>query len=530
MFGFRKLAAVVFLSTIISPVTSTGQDRHRDVLPVIIQYLDLVVGGSYDIAGDMWTPETIERSGRFGIKFSDIALKVDCNSPVIRNLDELSSQMISPIRNYETLQENAWYKLEYADIHGNALLRHHYYMQRRGDWFWFSYPQDFYSEGWSITESRYLRVRVHPDVEKYLNPVVLAEADLFVEEMAARLEISAPLLEQIARSKIEYFYCASDSVVELLSGFLAKGTVDLASNDVISADFPHFHELTHLLINIRLQEMPLYTLPLAREGLAVNLAGRWGKHPAALMDLAVFLYREELLTFDSILTMSGFMSESGADIVYPVAGVFCGYLIERLGMERVLELYVRLSGKFDYVNGLTTQDIQNIIVEAVDADDWSGLINGFNAYITRYVDRQMVALPGSGRKGSTVVKEDHFTVREAGDWIAFEFTGEPSDSVCEGNLVFAPVEELAGHVSTMFESQYGASQPFEGYRFGVRYDRNEIGLYDYAANLLVAKYIWGITPSDDYYDAERNKIMVRFRKSLLKGRLPRKGQCRLLPL
>jgi len=530
MSWLTKLAAALCLGVSLWPMTTAGRDAHRDVIPVMTRYFDLISAGNFDIAGDMWSPEALERSGRFGIKYTGIALKVDCNSPIIRNLDELDSRPVSPIRKYETLMENDWYKLEYSNLQGNSLMRHYYYAQRRGDWFWLSYPQDFYAADWPVTESRYFRVHTHPEVQKYLNDVVLDEADQFVETMAARLSMPGSSLERIAEDKIEYFYCPSDSVVEQITGFLVKGTLDLASNDIVSADFPHFHETSHLLINIRLQEMPLYTLPVIREGLAVNLAGRWGKHPAVLMDLAVAIYGLELVTFDSIFTLHGFKTESGAEIVYSVAGIFCDYLIDRLGEETVLDLYLQLSGKYDYVNGLTAEDVQRIMISATGHADWNALIADFDAYIQDYSERRLVAIPGSGNQGKTLLNEERFIVREDGNWVAFDFRGDPSDSVLEGNLVFAPDDGLVGQFSLMFESQYGSSQPFEGYRYGVRFDRNEIGLYDYATNRLVGKYIWGITPSEEYYDAERNIIGVRFNKSLFKGRLPQPGQCRLLPL
>jgi hypothetical protein len=367
-------------------------------------------------------------------------------------------------------------------------------------------------------------------MQKYVNPVSLSEADRFVEQIADRLNMTDKMLASIEASKIEYFFCPSDSVVQQMSGFLVKETLDLASNDIITADFPHFHELTHLLVNIRLQELPLYTLPIVREGLAVYLAGRWGKHPAPLMDLAVFLYEQELIVFDSILTMSGFESESGADIVYPVAGLFTGYLIDKMGMPKFLDLYLRLSGKFSEVNSLSIGDIQTTFAEAAGRTSWDDLKTDFANYLKRHQEKKVVALPGLGKQGKKIIDDTRFTVFDNGEWLAFEFAAAPGDSLCQGNLIFGPIESLKGHVSSLFESQYRDGTLIDGYRYGVRYDQNEAGLYDYVTNQLVAKYIWGITPSDDYFNTEQKKIAVRFRKSLLGGLLPQKGLCRLLPM
>jgi hypothetical protein len=522
-------ALAAFLTLMIA--NGSAEEPSGEAIPVIKEYFELVLDGNYDIAGDMWTPEALERSGRFGIKFTDVPIKADCNSPLMCNLDELSSKMVAPIRKHEALgDKKEWYKIEYADIFGSALLKHNYYLQRRGDWFWLGYPQDFYSAGWPVVESRYLRIRTHPAMRKYLNPVSLAEADLFMEQTARRLKMTDKMLASMGTSKIEYFFCPSDSVVEQMSGFLVKGTLDPASNDIISADFPHFHELTHLLVNIRLQELPLYTLPFVREGLAVYLAGRWGKHPAPLMDLAVFLYEQELVVLDSILTMSGFESESGADIVYPVAGLFTGYLMDKMDMPKFLVLYLRLSGKYSEVNSLSVRDIQTAFAEATGRDSWEGLMTDFVSYVQKHKEKEVVALPGLGKRGGKIVDDSRFTVFDNGDWLAFEFVAAPDDTLCQGNLVFGPVDGLKGQVSPLFESQYRDGTLVDGYRYGVRYDQNEAGLYDYVTNQLMAKYIWGITPSDDYFSAEQKKIAVRFRKSLLNGLLPEKGRCRLLPM
>jgi hypothetical protein len=82
----------------------------------------------------------------------------------------------------------------------------------------------------------------------------------------------------------------------------------------------------------------------------------------------------------------------------------------------------------------------------------------------------------------------------------------------------------------MFEEQYADKRPFEGYRFGVRFDANEAGLYDYAANHVLAKYILGITPSDEYFDPDQNKITIRLKKSLVGDMLPSENDCKLVPL
>ena len=119
-------------------------------------------------------------------------------------------------------------------------------------------------------------------------------------------------------------------------------------------------------------------------------------------------------------------------------------------------------------------------------------------------------------------------VRAHKKWVGFEFSFD-GNHPATGNLLFGHDDRLVGIGSILFGEQYGPETEIEGYRYGVRFDRNEVGLYDYATSHLMAKYIWGITPSDDYYDADNNKITVMFRKELLPKEWPSGDDVKFLP-
>ncbi len=510
--------------------SSNRQDQNSGGLPTLTQYFELLEFDNLDIARDLWTPEALERSGRFGITFADIPLKVDCGSPIIRNLDVMRYNLQPPVRRHTPINGGAWSRLDFSRVVGSSSVKYSYFAEKRGDWYWLGYPQDCWGGAWDVVESKYFRVHVHPDVAEYVNQPTLDEADLFIEAMIDTLDISKEMRKQIEEKKIEYFYCASDTVVEEITGHRVKGTMDMASNDVISAVFPHFHEIMHLLINIKLQELPLYTLPIMREGIAVRYGGRWGKKSTALMELGVFLYREKLVELDSVLTMSGFDTETGADIVYPVAGVFNAYLLEELGLEKTLNLYLQMSGRFDDLAQLTSSDIKNIIIGVTGHDDWAALIADFDKYVEEQISKHSFALPGELEKGKTILTAESLVVKEDKHWLGFEFTPPKIDGLNGSNFLFDRNDALVGQQSSLFEEHYGDAQEFSGYRYSVRVDQNEAGLYDYVTNQLIAKYIWGITPSDEYYDAESNRITVRFRKELLGKEKPRQDDFILLPM
>jgi hypothetical protein len=71
--------------------------------------------------------------------------------------------------------------------------------------------------------------------------------------------------------------------------------------------------------------------------------------------------------------------------------------------------------------------------------------------------------------------------------------------------------------SLIYDDQYRDKEAPSGYRYGIRFDANEAGLYDYATNTLAAKFISGLVPNNDYLSSDSTKLVFRFRRSLLNG-------------
>ena len=530
----RNIAICLTILLVTLAAASVSADRSNvRLVGVMQQYFDLLANDNLEVAGDMWMPEALERSGRFGISYPGVALKVDAVSPLIQHLEEKQSSPILPVKSYEQLtseEAGTWYKMEYSEIFGAELERHHYYAQERGDWFWLGYPQDFYAAGWPVVETEYLRIHVHPDVENFLNGAVLAATDRFIRAMADTLELDSDKLDEMADLKIEYFYLPSESMFQEITGYRGKGMLDLASNDIISSTFPHFHEMTHLLVNIRLGEVPVYTLPLFREGLAVRYGGRWGKKASALLDLAVFLHREEFVVLDSLLTMDGFNSGATADLVYPLAGLFSAFVIDERGLDDYFEAYRQLSGPNDSLRALTREQVQTVICETCSFDSWDDARERFEKYMNNRLSDHIGAQPGQLKNGKALFATDNVRVTADDDWRGFVFSYDTTMRAPSGNFLFARDDGLDGKLSSMFEAHYEGVEDFSGYRYGVRFDKNEAGLYDYVTNELLAKYVWGITPSDEYHDSTAHTISLRLRKSLLeKDRLPNDNDYRFLP-
>lgn len=521
----RRLIPALALFLIVLGSSTFAQ---QSAIQMLTEYFDLVISGNHESAHLMWSEQALERAGRFGITYTGLPIRPDCTSPVIRNVEIVRGHLYPAVKQAENLALDTVVRLQFSNVIGGKLYEWYYYAQRFGGYYSLIYPQDFYGRDWHVQETKYFRIHVHPHVRALLNPVILEEADRFVERVADSLKLTKKRLAEVATSKIEYFFCESEETIKAISGRTTKGLFDLASNDIISADFPHYHELVHLMIAVKLQEMPLVTLPLLREGVAVRYGGRWGKRVTALMDLGVYLYREKLVELDSIITVAGFESSAGADIAYPVAGLFASWVFERSGMAGFFDLYRKFSFSDATLDTMNHVEIRRRLTEGLKLPDWEAVLSGFASYLDSAADRVAVARPGGGTEGKELLNNGRIAVTLDKDWLSFEFGPDSAKEVTEGNLLFGKEARLVSARSHLFDEQYQQGMPFEGYRFGVRIDQNEAGLYDYATNELVAKYIWGITPSEAYFNPTDRKVRVKFRAELVGRMLPSPDDFRLL--
>jgi hypothetical protein len=520
-----KRAGAIFFLMLISQTAFAASDA----IETLAEYFQLLSTGNLESAANMWTESALERSSRFGIEYTGIPLKVDCASPIVDDIEKMRSFLQPPVKRVTELSGKNFVRLEFSAVVDGQLVEHFYYALFDGDYYWLTYPQDYYCGSWPVVESKYFRIHVHPDVRKYLNPAVLDETDRFVERIADSLGVSEPDFKVFAEKKIEYFYCNSDETIENITGARIKGTFDLPSNDVISTFFPYYQEVVRLLVNYKLRPLPISTLPLLREGLALYYGGRWGTAPTALMDLGGFLYREKVVEIDSLLTVKKFDNHAASDIAYPVAGLFTAYLLDKIGHNQYMDLYLALSGGIEAVQSLSDSAVQQALLKACNLSTWKVLLDDFNQFITKRSSEQAVMLPGGIDNGSSLVQQDGLVVASNTEWLAFEFSTNSSQPPT-GNLLFGLDERLSRSYTVMFDEQYQGKQPFDGYRFGVRFDQNEAGLYDYASNQVIAKYIWGITPSDNYYDPKQHKITIKLKRDLVGNLLPSQNNYKLIPL
>ena len=215
-------------------------------------------------------------------------------------------------------------------------------------------PVLYFTTNWKIFISKYFRVKVSSPV--LFNEYSLRKLDNFVDTMVKLLQINKDRVNLLQKEKINYILCKDENEIKTISGFDTRGIYILAYDEVITTFNTHYHELSHLLMNFKLQNLPLYTLPFFQEGFAVAVGGRGGIGRNILLNIGYFLEKSGYLKFNAILSKKNFMSEN-ASMAYPAAGLYNYFLISNYGINSYLKLYLKYSGNAKQVDELSPSQI-----------------------------------------------------------------------------------------------------------------------------------------------------------------------------
>jgi len=198
-----------------------------------------------------------------------------------------------------------------------------------------------------------------------------------------------------------------------------------------------------------------------------------------------------------------------------------------MGIDDYLKLYRQLSGSFEPVYTMSIDDVKAVITKQTGHDDWPSFLAEFDKYLVNVILENKAMLPGIIGGGKSLIETQDLKVTEKDDWINFEFSFMAGTDL-SGNLLFGYNELLDSSLSSLFDEQYKGEQPMNGFRYGIKFDGNEAGLYDYATDHLMTKYIWGIEPSDEYHNKVENVIAFRIRSNLLDVKALKDGPTRYL--
>lgn len=329
-------------------------------------------------------------------------------------------------------------------------------------------PVYYFSRDWPRRNSRYF-VFCISDTTRFNSASEIRLED-FMESVLNQLDFPNQAKEKLEREKLYYFFCKDQEEIKLLTGFASRGMGLLAYDYVISTFNCHYHELVHLLVNLKLGCVPLYTHPFLQEGIAVALGGRGGNEPRVILDLGWFLAQSGFADYRSLLDPQGF-ADLDPSASYPLCGLYSSFLLEELGVEDYLALYGEYSG--------TAEEISANAIEEGDLpahDRWMEFLNSYKQY-------EKINFCAPPADPEPILEAPGASILEADDRYYFRM---------KGALLIGVDFAARDYRSSRFE-ELVTSGVYLGQKYLVLANPQEIKVYNLLTDNLIANFVCGFS-------------------------------------
>jgi hypothetical protein len=506
------LIIVVLVISIIPPVMAQKVNMSASK-QALDYYLDLVRSENYYSALGLWDQDIIKSSQRLGIEFENIPVKADFDSPIMQQLQMIRQFDCGFIS--ESPLDDFVVRFKFYLRTGQDKIMYDYLVEQNGSYPWITLPIDFYSSSWISFDSKYFRFHYDPELEDLLNLTAVERLNHFVEEISDVLGISVERLEKLKSAKIDYYLCKDLQQVRKLTGQSRQGVYLPSLDAVVASTNADFHNIARLMVNFGLEKLSPQTSAFLQEGLASALGGHWDRAPSVVFDFGEYIFRYGLVELDSILCYDPISDTIGTfDIIPPVAACLTDYLFSKLGRDEFFTLYRNLSGSRGYIDSLEIGNVKDKITEALNTD-WAKFAENFSEIMNSGDNFRGLIMPGISKSNETIIDDTCGLVLSISDnQINVDFI---SNDTLNYNiaLLFGLDSNLKDKTSKLFKAQFGQKKEFKGYRWGLVLDQNEIGLYDYATNGIIAKFINDVTSVSDYFNNDEKRIRASFDQNLV---------------
>lgn len=343
---------------------------------------------------------------------------------------------------------------------------------------------------WPVLVTKFFEI--HYQRTTIPDSVACIELDAFVEKTLIQIDASGTTADDLRLQKLSYYLC-DDATVEKLTGYRTRGMADLAGRAVISSHFPHFHELAHLLVDITISEPALQTHPLLLEGTACLLGGRWGRAPETILYTSWVHAHFGMGELGDVMTRDDFYSfGGGADVAYSLGAMLCEVVRRETGFGGVMQLYENLSGSVGFVASLTAQDVFSAVAEVCHWQDGEAQQKLETAMELAWPDYRRC---GIAPAGLPTTESPARVVSLAGGQVKMWMQGEKFLLHVQSDIfpvyLVSPASGKIG-TSSIFSEHLG-EEPYQGQRYGLRCSPDDIALYDFATNELLATWVAGFT-------------------------------------
>ncbi len=455
MYIFRLLIfAIVFSSSLILYSQTLPPERAEEFIQALIDEDDNIES--------FVLPEELTVSKRFNIQYDNVNFKFLISYDIEPSIKE---QLLSEQLDYEFQVENLQegYSLLKLTIPEKNLYKEFYF---KGDCL--ISPILYYTRRWERIESKhFIFYFSNPDL---FNTYCVERLESFLNNASNILNYSEKARELLEKSKIHYFLCSDENETKKITGYSSRGMYNLAYDYIITTYNCHYHELMHLLINYKLQRLPLYTHPFLQEGFAVALGGRGGKEPKVILDLGLFLEQFDILHYSALLNKEEFINYD-ATLSYPLSGLYNYFLIKESGIEAYQKIYQKYSG-----------NTSNAVTQFVSGDELPSLEN-WNVFLSDYSKNKTIDI-GLNKNGFTKTYENNaFKIFESSTLYFFQ---------TKDTILISTNIPFNNYQSKKFKEVF-PNQNYAEEKYLVISNTNEISVYNLYTNNLIANYTASLT-------------------------------------
>lgn len=417
--------------------------------------------------------EELAKSTRLGINYDSVKYKFMISYGIDEKVkEEIKKNNIKYEVKTSVLDKE--YSLAEFTVHSLNYTKQFYF--KNGKWI---SPVTYFSKDWTTKASRYFIFKISEP--KYFNDYCINKLDECVDSVAALLEFDEQQKQLLEKEKIYYVLCKDEKEIEMVTGFNTRGIYITAFDEVVTTYNTHYHELAHLLMNYKLKNLSLYTLPFFMEGFAVAIGGRGGMAKRVVLDIGYYLQKSGFLTYDSLITNDGFYKED-ASMTYPVAGLYNAFLLKEIGTERYIGLYNSVKGDLARVRKISVNDLNLPNAEK------------FNNYLAEYEVNPTVYLNANDTNNKPkIVLENgqELNIRELcgtfmkiGNYYKFFISCSPflfstEDSDLYLNYISKKYKDILDD-----EEETGENPP----EYGIVCDSFSINLYNFYTNETIASF------------------------------------------
>jgi len=327
-------------------------------------------------------------------------------------------------------------------------------------------PLYFYYKDWQKIESEYFIFYVSEPM--FFNQYSIEKLEEFITSIFSILKYSEEEKELLKREKLIYILCKDEEEIEKLTGHKARGIGNLAYDYVITTYNCHYHELLHILINFKLKKLPLYTHPFFQEGFAVAFGGRGGYEPGIILNLGKFLEQSDFMKAEQLFSESEFKTYD-VSMSYPLSGLYNSFLINEIGIDNYIKLYVEYSSK--NVNGFV-----------INKDKLPTKLK-WNDFVNNFSNDEEIKIDISEDDFQTLIEDSSYIVKDYGRFYLI---------MTKENILISTTGQNKNYSSKIFNEFY-PDKNYHNEKYLIRVSDSEVAVYNLFTNNLIANYVSGFS-------------------------------------